>query len=86
MFLNLVMSPRDFTNPSKKEFINTLFGPIRDMIQTTRTRNRDTALARIQTLDAMEDLRPLTVEETRERKTCRDEVAEADLRIEMHWR
>ena len=34
----------------------------------------------------MEDLRPLTTEETRERKTCREEVAEADLRIEMDWR
>ena len=37
-------------------------------------------------LDAMEDLRPLTAEETKEWKTCRDEVAEVDIRIEMEWR
>ena len=34
----------------------------------------------------MEELRPLTIEESMERKTCREEVAEADLRIEMDWR
>ena len=33
----------------------------------------------------MEDLRPLTAEETREPKMCRDEVAEVDLRIEVDW-
>ena len=33
--------------------------------------------------DAMEDLRSLTTKETKERKTCRDEVAEVDLRIAM---
>ena len=48
-------------------------------------RTRDTALTRIQTVDAMEDVRPLTTEEIRERKTRRDEVAEAYLRIEMYW-
>ena len=32
----------------------------------------------------MEDLRPLTIEETREWKTCQEEVA--DLKIEMDWR
>ena len=56
---------------------------IRQQIRLDRTHNRDTALTRIQTLDAMEDVRPLTVEETRERKTLRDEVAEADLIIEI---
>ena len=49
-------------------------------------RNRDTALSRIQVLDAMEDVRPLTAKEIREQKTRRDEVAEADIRIEMDWR
>ena len=34
----------------------------------------------------MEDLRPLTTEETREWKTCRDEVVVVDLRIEIDWR
>ena len=43
--------------------------------------NRDTALTRIQTLDVMEDVRPLTAEDIRERTTRRDEVAEANLRI-----
>ena len=34
----------------------------------------------------MEDVRPLTTDKIRERKTHRDEVAGADLRIEMDWR
>ena len=59
---------------------------LRRQIRTTRTQNRDTALARIQTLDALEEQRSLTTEEARERKTSREEVAEADLRIEMDWR
>ena len=65
-----------------KDFRHHLF-TLRWQIRTSWTRNRESVLAQVQTLDAMEDLRPLTREETRERKTCREEVAEADLRIEM---
>ena len=68
-----------------KDFCHHLFN-LRRQIQTTRIRNRDTALARVQTLDALEEQRPLTIEESMERKTSRVEVAEADLRIEMDWR
>ena len=68
-----------------KDFRHHLF-TLRRQIRTSLTQNRDNALARVQTLDAMEDLRPLTTKETRERKTCREEVAEVDLRIEMDWR
>ena len=65
-----------------KDFRHHLFN-LRRQIRTARTRTRDTAFTRIQTLDAMEDVRPLTTDEIRERKTRRDEVAELDLRIEM---
>ena len=68
-----------------KDFRHHLFN-LRRQIRTARTRNRDTALTRIQVLDATEDVRPLMAEEIRERKTRRDEVAEADIRIEMDWR
>ena len=51
-----------------KDFRHHLFNLWRQ-IRTTQTRNWDTALAPIQTLDAMEDLRPLTAEENREQKT-----------------
>ena len=68
-----------------KDLRHHLFN-LRRQIQTTRTRNRDTAVARIQMLDAFEERRSLTTEESRERKTSREEVAEADLRIEMDWR
>ena len=68
-----------------KDFRHHLFN-LRRQIWTAQTRNRDTALARVQTLAAIEDLRPLTAEETRGRKMSRDEVAEVDLRIEMDWR
>ena len=67
-----------------KDFRHHLF-TLRRQIRTSRTQNWNYALARVQTLDAMEDLRPLTTEETKERKTCREEVVEADLRIEMDW-
>ena len=68
-----------------KDFRYHLFN-IRRQIRTARTRTRDTTLTRIQTLDVMEDVRPLTTDEIRAWKTRRDEVAEADLRIEMDWR
>ena len=59
---------------------------LRQQIRLHRMHNRDTALTRIQTLDAMEDVRPLMAEETRERKMRRDKVVETDLIIEMDWR
>ena len=68
-----------------KDFLHHLFN-LRRQIRTTWTWNRDTTLARVQTLDAMEDLRSLMAEKTRERKTCWDEVAEVNLRIDMDWR
>ena len=67
-----------------KDFRHHLFNR-RRQVRIARTRTRDTALTRIQTLDAMEDVRPLTTDKIRERKTRRDEVAETDLRIKMHW-
>ena len=65
-----------------KDLRHHLFN-LRRQIWTAQTRNRDTPLARFLTLDAMEDLRPLMSKETRERKTCLDEVAKVDLKIEM---
>ena len=58
---------------------------LRRQIRTARTQTRETALVRVQELDAVEDTRTLTSEEEEERKNSRDEVAEADLRIEMDW-
>ena len=58
----------------------------RRQIRTACTQSRDAALARIQALDAVEDTRPLTLDESKERKAYRGEVAEMDLRIEMDWR
>ena len=52
-------------------------------IRSERTQSRDAALARVQALDAIEDSRPLLLEELIERKACRATVAEADLRIEL---
>ena len=46
---------------------------------------RDAGLARIQDLDIIDDSRPLKAFETCERKKCREDVAEADLRFEMDW-
>ena len=51
-----------------------------------RTQARETALARIQNLDAVEDMRKLTSEEEKEQKKNPTVVAEADLRIELVWR
>ena len=65
-----------------KDFHHYLFN-LRRQIQTARTWIWDISLARVQTLDAMEDQRPFAVEETKEQKTSQDEVAEVDLRIEM---
>ena len=58
----------------------------RRQIRTARTQSRDAALDRIQALDAVEDTRPLTLDESKERKAYRGEVAEMDLHIEMDWR
>ena len=55
-------------------------------IRTARTQMRDAALARILALDSVEDARPLELDEMKERKACRDEVAKVDLHIEMDWR
>ena len=55
-------------------------------IRTARTQSRDAALARIQALDAVEDSRPLRLDEVKERKAYCGEVAEVDLCIEMDWR
>ena len=55
-------------------------------IRIARTQSRDVALARIRALDAVEDSRPLTLDEVKERKAYRVKVAEVDLRIEMDWR
>ena len=65
-----------------KDLCHHLFN-LRRQIRTARTRNRVTALTRVQMIDAMEELKPLTTEESMKRKTCREEVAEADLRINM---
>ena len=59
---------------------------LRQQIRANRTRVRDAGLARIQDLDVKEDSRPLTAFETCERKKCREDVAEVDLRFEMEWR
>ena len=58
----------------------------RQHIRTARTLSRDVALARIHGLDAIEDARSLMLDELKERKACRDEVAKVDLHIEMDWR
>ena len=43
-------------------------------------------MACIHALDEMEDSGPLRQSEAQERRTCRDEVTEVDLRYEMDWR
>ena len=58
----------------------------RRQIRTAMTQMRDAALARILALDSVEDARPLELDEMKERKACRDEVAKVDLHIEMDWR
>ena len=58
---------------------------LRRNIRRERTSQRDAALARIQALDEMEDNRPLTEIEAQERRTCRAEVAEVDLKYETDW-
>ena len=58
----------------------------RRQIREERTHARDAALARVQDLDGVEDNRSLTIDESHERKVCREEVAAADLREEMDWR
>ena len=57
----------------------------RQQIRADRTRVRDASLARILALDVMEDSRPLTTSEARERKKNREDVVEVDLRVEMDW-
>ena len=59
---------------------------LRRQIRSAQTQGREIALARIQQLDVVEDMRRLTPEEEKERKKNRDAVAEADLRIEVDWR
>ena len=55
-------------------------------IREERTRARDAALARVQDLDKIEDNWSLTTNESHERKSSREAVAAADLRVEMDWR
>ena len=55
-------------------------------MRSDHTHRQDVALARIQALDKMEDSWPLRLSEAQERRSCRDEVAEMDLRYEMDWR
>ena len=57
----------------------------RRQIREERTRARDAALARVQDLDKIEDNRSLTINESHERKNCREAAAAADLRVEMDW-
>ena len=57
-------------------------------IQAARTQAKDAAFTRVQiraALDVVEDSRPLTADEEKERKACQNNVAEVDLRIEMDW-
>ena len=68
-----------------KDLCHHLFAR-RRQIRTSRTQMRDAALAQIFGLDNIEDARPLTPDEKKERKACRDEVAKVDLHIEMDWR
>ena len=58
----------------------------RRQIREERTRVHDAALARVQELDKIEDNRSLMTNESHERKSCREAVATADLRVEMDWR
>ena len=58
----------------------------RRQIRSDRNRRRDAALTQIQTMDALEDTRSLTLGEFQARRSARDEVAELDLRQEMDWR
>ena len=58
---------------------------LRRQIRSDHTSSLDAALARIQELNAMEDTRPLEPGEVQERRICRDEVAELDMRLEMDW-
>ena len=55
----------------------------RRQIREERTRVRDAALAHVQDLDKIEDNRSLTTNESHERKSYREAVAAADLRVEM---
>ena len=55
----------------------------RRQIRAARTQARDAALTRVRVLDVVEDSRPLTEEEKRERKACQHKVAEVDMRNEM---
>ena len=59
---------------------------LRRQIRADQTRVRDAGLAGIQDLDVIEDSWPLKAFETCERKKCREDVVEADLRFEMDWR
>ena len=59
---------------------------LRRQIRAAQIEARDAALTRVRVLDRVEDSRPLTVDEERERKACQHKVAEVDLRIEMDWR
>ena len=59
---------------------------LRRQIRTARTQAREIALARVQKLDAVEDMRRLTSKEEKVRKKNRDVVAKADLQLELDWR
>ena len=59
---------------------------IRRQLRTSRSQDRETAIARVLALDVIEDSRPLKAEEVQERKACQNKVVEVDLRIEMDWR
>ena len=67
-----------------KDLCHHLFD-LRRQIRAARTQARDAALTRVRSLDAVEDSRPLSADEDRERKVCQHKVAEVDLRIEMDW-
>ena len=78
-------SASDQLSTKLKDLRYHLFARQRQIL-TARTQSRDVALTRIQALDVVEDSRPLTLDEVKEQKAYRGEVAEVDLRIEMDWR
>ena len=58
---------------------------LRRQIRAARTQARDAAVTWVRASDVVEDSRPLTADEEKERKSCQKKVAEVDLRIEMDW-
>ena len=82
----LTIGPATNTLVTKlKDLCHHLFD-LRRQIRAARTQARDVALTRVGVLDVVEDSRPLTADEKRERKVCQHKVAEVDLRIELDWR